>query len=98
MDRKTKWIKTREDWYPSYLPRSRDNSNPIEHRAVRVSLVRLVSSKGKGSPKWRVCVWGADDFGLEKDFRLLVEAESLFKKLKDFATKLDMLGLGMVHA
>lgn len=52
---------TNEDWYPSYSLKQyyRGNSEPL---LVRVALFELPSGG------WRVCVWGADDFGMERDY------------------------------
>ena len=50
---------TNEDWYPCY------EIEGISEMLVRVSFLSL----GHDSTEWRVCVWGADDFGMEKDFK-----------------------------
>jgi hypothetical protein len=59
---KTCFKTTNDDWYPNYP----DN-------LVRVSLIlrRKKSSEYKlfGQTLFRVCVWGDDDFGMEKDFK-----------------------------
>jgi hypothetical protein len=47
---------TKDDWHPPFQV---DGEN-----AVSVSFLRL---NPEGS-EWRVCAWGADDFGVEKDF------------------------------
>lgn len=49
---------TSEDWYPSLVL-------DADVKLLRVSLIELL---GGG---WRVCVWGDDDFGMEKDFDVL---------------------------
>lgn len=54
---------TNDDWY---------SNEKIFHkgelrRIVTVSLLKLNASRS-GPWDWRVCVWGNDDFGLEKDF------------------------------
>lgn len=59
---------TRDNWYPSYQTLDmRENAG-----LVRVSLGRL--SDGL----FRVCVWGADDFGMEKDQASMKKAIVLF--------------------
>lgn len=59
------WIdvfkRTSDEWYPSFLEYRNGES------LVRVSFTQT----GPNPPidgEWRVCAWGADDCGLEKDF------------------------------
>jgi hypothetical protein len=54
---------------------TRDNWYPTVNGRVRVSLLEL--SNGH----WRVCVWGGDDFGLERDYPSKAEAEPAFLHL-----------------
>jgi len=77
-----KYIKTKENWYPT-----------VEGN-VRVSWLGL-SNGG-----WRVCVWGGDDFGLEKDFSHVERqmARQLFEKIEDNMTQEQMKALGMWNA
>ena len=49
----TVFKKTTSDWYPNY-----------QGGYVRVSLVRC---RPDGT-YWRVCAWGEDDFGMERDY------------------------------
>ena len=97
-----KWIKTNEDWYPSYEPKK--YGNPMETKALKVRMCRLrgfVEINGKRVWKlleWRVCIWGADDFGMEKDVRLKSEARELFQKIKHYTTLIEMEKLGFIHA
>ena len=30
---------------------------------------------------YRVCIWGADDFGMERDFEVYLEAKEIFNTL-----------------
>jgi hypothetical protein len=54
---------TADEWYPSYqLTRYHDGI--YQQRLVEVSFVPLISSGGG----YRVCAWGGDDFGLERDY------------------------------
>ncbi len=51
---------TPDDWYPNY-----------EGDLVKVRLGIYIPdccAKNKGKKFHRVCVWGADDCGMEKDF------------------------------
>lgn len=47
---------TDDDWYPCYKIGKKE--------VVRVALLSLYDSV----KKFRVCVWGDDDFGMEQDF------------------------------
>ncbi len=64
---------------------------PTVNNKVRVKLI-LLSNK-----MWRVCVWGGDDFGLEKDFPFTGReaANNLYQQIKDYMPRKAMLNLGM---
>lgn len=94
----SKHIKTSEDWYPTLQalqkspnPGSQFN-NPLDHPAVWVGLLEL--SDGQ----WRVCVWGADDFGMEKDHESYPEALDLFELIDNFTTQKELEDLGFINA
>lgn len=58
--------RTSEDWYPSYSLKEFNRGVPSQ-RLVEV----IFTTTGPAPPHnglWRVCVWGGDDFGMEKDF------------------------------
>ena len=67
----TKFLPTLDDWYPNY-PR----------HTVRCSLVQLPTTK-----EYRVCVWGADDTGMERDFESYDEAKEEYDLLPNPITK-----------
>lgn len=52
---------------------------------VAVSFLKLLPYKGEDSKecllKYRVCVWGADDFGMERDFIHRDQALKMFNKV-----------------
>ncbi|MCA9495832.1 MAG: hypothetical protein KC589_02730 [Nanoarchaeota archaeon] len=50
--------KTSDDWYPNY-----------PNDMVKVSFLKLPNILQNSDDEWRVCVWGNDDFGLERDFQ-----------------------------
>ena len=50
---------TKDDWYPSFKIEGDARYDDL----VSVSYLELVPSG-----EWRVCVWGADDMGVELDF------------------------------
>ena len=54
------------DWYPAFRI-------PLGCFLVKVSFLQLSPIGG-----WRVCAWGGDDFGLEKDFDDEKEAWTCF--------------------
>lgn len=91
--RQQKFIRTREDWYPSFRPNARclnpDYHNPLPYTALRVSMMQL--SDGL----WRVCVWGQDDMGMERDVKSPVTAQKIFNTIQDFATKDALKKLGL---
>lgn len=59
--------RTNDDWYPPY------RADPVGN-LVEVSLLKL----GPRTEKWRVCVWGRDDYGMERDFETYGEASVCF--------------------
>jgi hypothetical protein len=61
---------------------------------VRVALLRLSTGQ------WRVCVWGADDFGLERDLPSVERqsAKRLYGRITDYTTQAQMRAWGMVNA
>lgn len=54
INRIEKFIKVTDDWYPTF-----------ENNTVKLILMHQVYNK---TDMVRICVWGADDFGLEMDF------------------------------
>lgn len=73
LQREIKIVKsTEDDWYGNEL------LNICGHvtRVVTCSLMRLLDQK-----TWRVCVWGNDDFGLEKDSESFDEIYDLFMQI-----------------
>ena len=58
---------TNDSWYPSYQLCS-DNENQ-QNMLVEVSFMKLADDQITDDDKqWRVCVWGEDDCGMEKDY------------------------------
>jgi hypothetical protein len=75
--REEKWLKTPDDWYPTY-----------EEGKVKASFMPL--SDGL----FRVSVWGADDFGIYRDFKSRMEAKMVFGSLPDPITQKHLYALG----
>lgn len=61
-----------EDWYSNY--KIKDDGR-YQGKYVSISLLQL---NVKETP-WRVCIWGNDDFGMEKDFKDLNQAQQQFE-------------------
>ena len=80
-------VKTTDDWYPNF-----PNSE------VEISLMKLMDGKST----YRLCVWGADDCGMEIDVEttnpdnLIREYESLISSPP--ITKKHLTSLGFVRA
>lgn len=68
MTLKTKHIRTSECWFPT-----------VEGQ-VEVS---LIDDGRRTRPRWRVCVVGGDDFGLENRFEDKGDARRIFRWIKD---------------
>lgn len=84
---------TTDNWYPSYII---ERSN--------LYLVRVVFTQTGPNPPisgdWRVCVWGADDCGMERDFKDETSAWSCFVQVLglDDVTKSSLKLLGFISA
>ena len=68
--------RTTDDWHPSYQLSGWNKG--VEHQ----KLVDVIFTQTGPNPpvdgKWRVCVWGGDDCGLERDFSTESEAWACF--------------------
>lgn len=85
---------TDDEWYGNYFL----NHRGIKTRLVKVSFLEL---RLHGDNKeYRVCVWGNDDFGLEKDSTNKDDQYKLFKKILKMnrVNKQPLMDLGFVHA
>ena len=84
-----KYVTTPDDWYPTF-----------QGQTVRVRMVRL-RAYGDSLGGIRVCVWGADDFGMEMDFKgdkALSRAAEKFEVINDGITQDALRSMGFVHA
>lgn len=79
---------TTDDWYPAFkLADWYKGTKPNETMLVQVSFTQT----GPNPPingEWRVCVWGGDDCGMERDFTNEKEAWCCF---------LEVIGLDDVN-
>lgn len=84
MKRKTIYKNTNDDWYGNY-----------EGDRIKLSYLGELSDG-----TFRVCCWGNDDCGMEKDFIFEMEAMQVFKMLseKDVIDKKDLEDIGFIRA
>ena len=69
-----------------------ENWHPTENGAVEVTLSR------DGPNNWRVSVWGADDFGMEKDGMTLTHAMATYRALDVKISQSWLRNLGFSEA
>ncbi len=65
--------KTNDDWYGNFVL-----DNHAKTRLVEVSFTQTGPDPKNGNGEWRVCVWGNDDCGMERDFEDESEALNCF--------------------
>lgn len=88
------FVEVDQDWYGNF--KFADDLRLKDAKFIRVSLLELLSGH------WRVCAWGNDDFGLERDF-LSMEYDDAVKLYQTIVTtprptQQMMRDLGMVGA
>lgn len=83
-------MKTRE----KYILTNEDWYPNYFENKLRVKICVLTNRKN------RVCIWGADDFGMEKDFpeNQKMEALKCFYDIKDFITEKELKEMGFINA
>lgn len=84
-ERQDKRILTNEPWYPTR-----------EDGTLQASFISLM--RGESVAGWRVCVWGEDDCGMERDFETRADAIEMFRRVVDLTTKKQLEAWGFVHA
>lgn len=95
---KVKWLRTHEEWYPSYPPLEECKKrgyhpnywNPTDYFAMKCSLSDING--------WHVSVWGADDFGMEIWNIDQAKAHEIFSKITHYTCIAEMKKLGMYNA
>ena len=80
--KRSKFVKTPDNFHP-----------PFDDGTVAVSLHQ---DKGKGNKQWRVAVWGADDFGMDKLGLTIDESFTLFRSIDDGITIDALRQMGFV--
>ena len=58
---------TSDDWCPSYKL-SQQHDRVKCQKLVEVSFTQTGPDPKHGAGKWRVCAWGGDDLGMDRDF------------------------------
>ena len=91
-ERQTALVPTTSNWYPCFDAQG-EPAKSVGH--VRVKFLELLSGAG-----WRVCAWGADDFGMEIDLASRAEALDLYLLIVGggSVTVEDLEGLGFKRA
>lgn len=91
------WKKTEDNWIPSYglADLGAWITGNVRSEMVRVSLYPPY----EGTGLTRVCVWGADDFGMERDFSEATDAQRIFLHIIQlpFVNQADLLKLNFVR-
>lgn len=93
--------RTYDDWYGNHrmaVDYDKDG-NQVDTRLVEVSFLKL--NPFKETPTlWRVCVWGNDDLGMERDYLDKAEALDMFHEVInwDFVNVGQLKSNGFVYA
>ena len=86
--------KTNDDWYPAFEMGG--------EKLVEVSFIQLTPWLPVEERIWRVCVWGNDDCGMERDFNPNEESHawSIFLNVigEEYVDMKFLLSLGFVSA
>ena len=94
MKRVEVYKKTHDDWYPAF--------EMAGEKLVEVSFIQLNPWRPVEERVWLVCVWGDDDFGMEREFKPDEEnlARSIFLNVieEEYVDVKFLLSLGFVSA
>lgn len=95
MKRITVYKETHDDWHPSYTVHGWDDL-----KLVTVSFTQTGPNPDVGDGEWRVCVWGEDDCGMERDYSDKSLALAMFNKVIqwEFVDMSDLKKHGFVSA
>lgn len=85
MKRKDKFLPTTDDWYPNYEKDTVKCSVFCIRGAVLKRGNRSLRARTK--PIYKVCIWGKDDTGMEREFSSLSGAENMYNNLPNPITK-----------
>lgn len=94
---------TDDDWYPSQsLGRYYEGQEPGTVLLVEVSFLQFIPTPSYPDPGYRVCVWGNDDCGMERDYLSteFVDAEKMFHAViaLNRVNKQTLSDMGFVYA
>jgi hypothetical protein len=86
---------TRDDWAGNFVIHYQGDIN-----LVRVSTFPLHAWKTDMPLLWRVCIWGNDDCGMEKDFDNPKDAMKAYQHIValEFVNKTELFSLGFGNA
>jgi len=100
-ERMSAFKRTHDEWYGNYkMDVDYDSTGKqVDTKLVQVSLLKLNPYK-ETPTQWRVCVWGNDDFGMEKDHLDKAEALDMFHEVIswDFVNVGQLKSKGFVNA
>lgn len=89
-------METEEDWYPSFF--FHGPTTPPEIVPTQAYLRVRFYEFHPESDGYRVCVWGNDDFGMEKDFKDFAEAHKCYKEIASPIEEEKLLAQGFIYA
>ena len=81
-ERRTAMMPTLDQWFPNH---KLENHPSGLTDGVEVSFIELRPFR-KNPKLWRVCVWGNDDLGMERDFESRIDALAMYKKVTSWET------------
>ena len=97
--RQHKWVFTTEDWCPNYNVFGEPDRNGYQ---VKVLLIHMghFSQKTKKFQftGWRVCIWGADDSGMEIDVETQQQGQMWFDRVVNYISRNELRAWGFVNA
>lgn len=87
---------TQDDWYGNFKIHNDCRVSDL----VRVSFCQTGPNPKYGDGMWRVCVWGNDDCGMEKDFHLEGSAINTFYQIigQEFVNRQYLKDMGFISA
>ena len=102
MQRRLVFKLTDDDWYPSQsLNRYYQGQAPGTVLLVEVTFLQFRPTSLSPDPGYRVCVWGNDDLGMERDYASteFAAAEQMFHEViaLDRVNKQTLTDLGFVY-
>lgn len=94
-ERKTTMMPTLDEWCPNH---KLENHPSGLTEGVQVSFIELMPFRN--NPKlWRVCVWGNDDLGMERDYESRTDALAMYNQViaLDTVDKHELTTFGFVY-